>query len=64
MKVIKILLALVFITCATSCAPVTPLVPRPEHPNIIFILTDDMAATDLAYMPRTIKLIQNSGNFL
>jgi N-acetylglucosamine-6-sulfatase len=61
MKVIKILLALVFIISATSCAPVIPLAPRPVHPNIIFILTDDMAATDLPYMPRTIKLIKNQG---
>ena len=61
MKVIKILLALVLLISATSCAPATPSAPRPEHPNIIFILTDDMAATDLAYMQRTIKLIQNQG---
>ena len=61
MKVTKILLAFVFLVSATSCAPAAPLAPRPEHPNIIFILTDDMAATDLAYMPRTIKLIQNQG---
>ena len=63
MKVIKILLAFIFLISATSCAPATPLAPRPEHPNIIFILTDDMAATDLPYMPRTIKLISESGNY-
>ena len=61
MKIIKILLVLFFLISATSCAPAAPLAPRPEHPNIIFILTDDMAATDLAYMPNTIKLIQNQG---
>jgi len=62
-KIWKALTPLLIITLfsATSCVPATPLAPRPAHPNIIFILTDDMAATDLAYMPRTIKLIQNQG---
>jgi len=61
MKAIKTILAIVFIVSITSCTPSVPLTSRPDHPNIIFILTDDMADTDLAYMPRTIKLIKNQG---
>src|SRR5215204_3084047 len=31
------------------------------HPNIIFILTDDMRKDDLNYMPKTKALLQNKG---
>ena len=48
------------IVVTASCNAGTPL-PRPAHPNIIFILTDDMAAGDLTYMPNTQKLIGKRG---
>ncbi len=35
--------------------------PRAVRPNIVVIMTDDMAATDLRWMPRTRRLIGGNG---
>jgi len=36
-------------------------IPPPVHPNIIFILTDDMTLSDLQYMPKTEELLGKGG---
>jgi N-acetylglucosamine-6-sulfatase len=67
MKFLRKLFLSACVVAITSCNTGTP-VPRLDHPNIVFILTDDMAASDLAYMPQTNKLIGKKGatfdNFL
>ena len=60
MKLMRRVLLMVWVFGITACNAGTPA-PRPVHPNIIFILTDDMAASDLAYMPQTKKLIEKQG---
>jgi N-acetylglucosamine-6-sulfatase len=37
------------------------LAQTPSRPNIVFILTDDMNATDLKYMPKTQSLLGDQG---
>jgi len=60
MKFMRRVLLIVWVFGLTACNAGTPA-PRPVHPNIVFILTDDMAASDLAYMPQTKKLIEKQG---
>jgi arylsulfatase A-like enzyme len=52
----------------STVAPSATFTPTPSstptppfHPNIIFILTDDMAYADLQYMPKTMELLGKGG---
>src|SRR6185436_9719462 len=60
MKFLRRLILMIWLFGITACSAGTSA-PRPVHPNIVFILTDDMAANDLAYMPQTRKLIEKQG---
>jgi len=62
MKIAYRIFAVLCLSALLSCnvQPASP-VALPVHPNIIFILTDDMAMSDLAYMPKTKKLIGENG---
>jgi len=60
MKILQRITLAVSLLTLLSCNASTPA-PRLTHPNIIFILTDDMAMGDLAYMPKTLKLIGQAG---
>lgn len=51
---------LVVAPAGATVAPVPQEAPS-AHPNIILITTDDMAKTDLTYMPETRKLIGDAG---
>jgi arylsulfatase A-like enzyme len=70
------ILALLGCNTLTTAAPTLNVVPSlssrptpeatatpqsPEHPNIIFILTDDMSYADLQYMPNTMRLLGQAG---
>lgn len=58
-----LLLIIMFVVSLTvpSCSADQTVQAIPEHPNIIFILTDDMAKDYLEYMPNTKKLIEKKG---
>ncbi len=58
MKLIYNLLIIVCILALISC---NGQAPETERPNIVLILTDDMNETDLAYLPKTQKLIRDEG---
>src|SRR4026208_1250533 len=60
MKFMRRFILMVWVFTISACSAGTPA-PRPVHPNIVFILADDMAASDLAYMPQTKKLIEKQG---
>lgn len=69
MKIIPRIIMLACILPLTACSVFgTKPVSNQGHPNIVFILTDDMAYADLAYMPKTTELIGDQGaafdNFL
>ena len=61
MKFLHRLFSVVILAASTGCSTTAAVVPRPVQPNIVFILTDDMAVSDLAYMPKTIKLLEKKG---
>ena len=52
---------LVIVTAALISCSVGKMPPLPVHPNIVLILTDDVATGDLAYMPKTKQLIADQG---
>lgn len=60
-KILRNFFLILFSITLLSCGAGNPSAGTSKRPNIIFILTDDMASTDLAYMPKTIKLIQKEG---
>lgn len=61
MKIIRIVTILLCCASLFSCTPHNPPFVPPDHPNIVFILTDDMTMADLAYMPKTKNLIGENG---
>ncbi|MBV6397259.1 MAG: Multifunctional alkaline phosphatase superfamily protein PehA [Anaerolineales bacterium] len=73
MQAIRKLFLLACAVCLAGCgAPATtspaPTVPHEAatsaanaSPNILYILTDDMAASDLQYMPKTLELLGAQG---
>ena len=75
MQTIRNLFVFVCIVClAAGCAapattsPASTVTPEAttgteasSHPNILYILTDDMTASDLQYMPKTLELIGGPG---
>jgi arylsulfatase A-like enzyme len=60
-RILRNTFLLLFSLVLLSCS-VAPRVPEnTKRPNIVFILTDDMAASDLDFMPKTRALIQDQG---
>lgn len=61
MKILRaaLIISYSFVLLSCSAGQTSSLPSKP--PNIVFILTDDMASTDLAYMPKTIRLIKDQG---
>ena len=57
--------ALALVLTGVGCARVprtgVPAPPSPVQPNIVLVVTDDMAAADLAYMPRVKSLLGDRG---
>lgn len=56
-KALPLLICLALASCNIGQTSFT----RIEKPNIVFILTDDMAVGDLEYMPNTLKLLGERG---
>jgi arylsulfatase A-like enzyme len=55
---------LVALAIASSAGPAgasAPAAASPTRPNILFVLTDDMAVGDLQYMPHTTALVADEG---
>jgi arylsulfatase A-like enzyme len=55
-----VLLAVALVDVAAPSAPAATRHPA-ARPNILFVLTDDLAAGDEAYMPNTQKLVADAG---
>ncbi|PYQ18292.1 MAG: hypothetical protein DMF81_25345 [Acidobacteria bacterium] len=57
--------ALALVLTGVGCARVprtgVPAPPSPVQPNIVLVVTDDMAAADLAHMPRVKSLLGDRG---
>lgn len=57
----KLFRRILFVLCAVALISCSAGTASRRKPNIVFILTDDTVTTDLAYMPKTVKLIQDQG---
>ncbi len=62
-RITLIILLFILILGLLSCAPKVSREELPERPNVIFIITDDMAVSDLAYMPKTTALLEENGAY-
>ena len=73
MQTLRKLFLLASIVCLAGCGAPATASPAPtvvteatdasesSRPNILYILTDDMAVSDLQYMPKTLELIGGQG---
>jgi arylsulfatase A-like enzyme len=59
--VVAVVAVLAPLGCARARPGPAPAPPRPVPPNLLFIVTDDMSADDLAHMPRAMALLADRG---
>ncbi|GAA1577655.1 MULTISPECIES: sulfatase family protein [Kribbella] len=61
-RMIAVVLALLLTGCSKPAEPAQPAV-KPTHPNIVFVLTDDLSMNLLQYMPQVQELAKDGASF-